>query len=137
MLTAPSTGGTAARTVDEQFFDLICSDADLVAAEFEAIVAAEWPEPPTRRPGRGTAGGHRGAGGARRPADAVRDLGPPACEPQIDRWARERSPPRRQTPPDPWHQQESKVGGRHTDLNQSERGDRSPACTTRHRASDA
>jgi hypothetical protein len=39
MPTTPATGDTTARTVDEQFFDLICNDADLLAAEFDAIIA--------------------------------------------------------------------------------------------------
>ena len=51
MPTTPATGDTTARTVDEQFLDLICNDADLLAAEFDAIIAAEWPEPPPDRPG--------------------------------------------------------------------------------------
>ena len=93
MPTAPPKGDTPARTVDEQFFELICRDADLVAAEFEAIIAAEWPEPPAGRPVRGTAGGPRGSGGAIRPVAAVRDSGSPARDPHIDPRARERSPP--------------------------------------------
>jgi hypothetical protein len=38
---------TVTRTVDEQFLTLICSDEDLLRAEFDAIIAAEWPGPPT------------------------------------------------------------------------------------------
>jgi hypothetical protein len=37
-------------TVD-QFIDVVCAEEDLLRAEFEAIVAAEWPEPPSRHPG--------------------------------------------------------------------------------------
>ena len=33
MPTTPVTGGSVARTVDEQFLDLICSDEDLLRAE--------------------------------------------------------------------------------------------------------
>ena len=40
MPTTPSTSRTAP-TVDEQFLDLICGDADLLAAEFDAIIAAD------------------------------------------------------------------------------------------------
>jgi hypothetical protein len=99
MPTAGLTGDTrdtAAPTVDEQFLDLICNDPDLVAAEFDAIIAAEWPEPPARRPGRSEAGGQPGSGGARRAADAARDPGPREPDPDIARWARQRSPPLRQ-----------------------------------------
>ncbi|HEY7271923.1 MAG TPA: hypothetical protein VH502_04245 [Actinoplanes sp.] len=72
MPTPPATGNTTARTVDDQFLDLICSDADLLAAEFDAIIAAEWREPPADRPGRGAAGEHPGSGAARRAAEPVR-----------------------------------------------------------------
>ncbi|MGW5237755.1 hypothetical protein ACWEOW_02360 [Monashia sp. NPDC004114] len=98
-LAAPATGDTSdttetsAATVDEQFLDLICNDPDLVAAEFEAIIAAEWPEPPTRLPGRGAAGGPSGGGGVRRAVDTGPDHRWPAPDPQIRRWARQRSPP--------------------------------------------
>ncbi len=95
-ITAPATGDTgdaAALTVDEQFLDLICSDADLVAAEFEAIIAAEWPDPPTRRPGRGITGGQSGSGRARGTGDPVPGPGSPPRQPEIHRWARQRSPP--------------------------------------------
>ena len=71
MPTTPATGGTTARTVDEQFLDLICNDADLLAAEFDAIIAAEWPDA-AGRPGRHAA--------------------PPAGTPPAG------SPPRRPTP---------------------------------------
>jgi hypothetical protein len=36
----------AARTTDEQFLDLVCADDELLRAEFDAIIAAEWPTPP-------------------------------------------------------------------------------------------
>ena len=32
--------------VDQKLIDLICDDPDLLAAEFDAIIAAEWPTPP-------------------------------------------------------------------------------------------
>ena len=34
------------RSIDEQFLDLLCADEDLLAAEFAAIITAEWPTPP-------------------------------------------------------------------------------------------
>ena len=50
MPTTRATRDTRARTVDEQFLDLICSDEDLLRAEFDAIIAAEWSSPPTTTP---------------------------------------------------------------------------------------
>jgi len=34
----------------DAFVDLVCQDDDLVRAEFDAIVAAAWPEPPAPPP---------------------------------------------------------------------------------------
>jgi hypothetical protein len=42
--TQPST-----RAMDEQFCELLCADEDLLRAEFDAIIAAEWPSPATGR----------------------------------------------------------------------------------------
>jgi hypothetical protein len=109
MPTAPATGDTTARTVDEQFLDLICSDADLLAAEFDAIIAAEWPEPPPDTPGRG-ADGPPGRGAARRAAARVRDPVSRARHPGIGGWARQRSPPRSDIRPTTGR----KAGYRHT-----------------------
>lgn len=94
MPSAPAPGDTTARTVDEQFVDLICGDADLLAAAFDAIIAAEWPEPPAGRPGHGSAaGGHPGRGAARRATQPVRGLVDRPRHPGIGGWARQRSPP--------------------------------------------
>ena len=35
--------------VDEEFMALVCADEELLAAEFEAIIAAGWPPPPRPR----------------------------------------------------------------------------------------
>jgi hypothetical protein len=93
MPSAPAITDTTARTVDEQFLDLICSDADLLAAEFDAIIAAEWPKPPADMPGRGAAGAHPGSGAARRAAEPDRGPVAPPRHPAIRGWARQRSPP--------------------------------------------
>ena len=92
MPTTPPTSETA-WTVEEQFLDLIYGDTDLLAAEFDAIIAAEWPEPPADRPGRSVAGRHPGGGPSRRAADPV--LGPVSRprHPGLGGWARQRSPP--------------------------------------------
>jgi hypothetical protein len=99
MPTTPHTSETA-RTVDEQFLDLICSDADLLAAEFDAIVAVEWPEPPADTPGRSAAGRHSGSGPARRAAEPVRGPVSRPRHPGTGGWARQRSPPLRPPTPD-------------------------------------
>jgi len=36
----------AAVGTDEVFVDLVCADDDLLRAEFEAIIEANWPAPP-------------------------------------------------------------------------------------------
>ena len=63
-------GSRATLGTDEQFLQLIYADEDLLRAEFDAIIAAEWPSPPPvepasagadGRPGRGERRGHIGA----------------------------------------------------------------------------
>jgi hypothetical protein len=111
MPTTPATADPTARSIDEQFLELICADADLLAAEFDAIVAAEWPEPPPAdRPGSGAAGRQPGRGAARRAADPVRGPVPRPRPADIGGWARQRSPPRSDTRPTTGR----KAGDRHT-----------------------
>jgi hypothetical protein len=93
MPTTPATANTLRANVDEQFFDLICSDPDLLQVEFDAIIAAEWPGPPATRPGRGAAReqpipqpAHRAAARTGSPVTRPR-------RPGIGGWARQRSPP--------------------------------------------
>ena len=92
MPTTPATGDTITGTVDEQFLDLICSDEDLLRAEFDAIITAEWPSPPANTPGRGAADGRPASGAHRQPV--VRVAGPVARprHPGIGGWARQLSP---------------------------------------------
>jgi hypothetical protein len=95
----PATGDPTARRIDEQFLDLICNDQDLLTAEFDAIIAAEWPNPPANPPG-GAVGGRPPASGAAR-WETVRIRGA-VCRPRhpgIGGWARQRSPPPRQPRP--------------------------------------
>src|SRR5437763_1000404 len=66
---------------------------DLPAAAFDAIVAAEWPEPPAIRPVRGALDGHPGSGPGRRAAEAARGPVSRPRHPGIGEWARQRSPP--------------------------------------------
>jgi hypothetical protein len=97
MPTTLVTGETTARTVDEQFLDLVCHEQDLLAAEFDAIIAAEWPTPPADRPGRGAVGRHAD-GEADRTADPVPGSVSRPRHPGVGGWARQRSPPFSVTP---------------------------------------
>ena len=103
------TGGSLARTVDEQFLDLICNDEDLLAAEFDAIIAAEWPRPPANTPGRGAADGRPASGAHRRTVARIAGPGGRPRHPGIGGWARQLSPCRRQPRPTT-----GKAGDRHT-----------------------
>jgi len=93
MPTTPALADTAARTVDEQFLALMCSDEDLLRAEFDAIITAEWPSPPTTTPRRGAAhrqpASHTHRGGGAPVAGAVAR----PRHPGIGGWVRQRSPP--------------------------------------------
>lgn len=92
-MTDPHPRGGVARFSDEQFVDLIFSDDELVQAEFDAIIAAEWPSRPPGRPSRDTPDGgnhdggqYRGTGGR-----ASRPLRPQHSG--VRGWSRQRSPP--------------------------------------------
>ncbi|MEO8887790.1 MAG: hypothetical protein ABI429_00595 [Jatrophihabitantaceae bacterium] len=101
MSTMTDPRSDVARGSDEQFLDLICSDDGFVQAEFDAIIAAEWPSPPPDRPGREIPGGRPpGLGGHQHPEPASPDGLPlrPA-HPGVGAWSRQRSPP---TPTDRW-----------------------------------
>jgi hypothetical protein len=82
-------------SVDDQFLDMVCADEDLLRAEFEAIIAAKWPTPPTPR-------GHRARvpprpTGIRRPRPPRSgQVGQRPRHPGVGGWARQRSPPPRQ-----------------------------------------
>ncbi|HET8615829.1 MAG TPA: hypothetical protein VFL94_09915 [Actinomycetales bacterium] len=90
----PARQDVLGQPIDEQLLDLICADPELLAAEFDSIVAAEWPIPPV------THLRHAAAAG---PPDRTLgrlclDVGALAFRPHhpgIGGWARERSPPRR------------------------------------------
>ena len=92
MPTSPVFGSVAA-SVDEQFLDLLCSDEDLLRAEFDAIIAAEWPTPPTDDPaGDGVAGHHQRPGGTRGDTRVAAVPITPR-HPGVGGWGRPRSPP--------------------------------------------
>jgi hypothetical protein len=96
MLTVSTRGDRAAVTDTGEFFALVFSDEELLRAEFDAIVAAEWPGPPPAEPGTSigvkppapTAGSRPFISGARVTKQPRR--------PGIGGWARQRSPPARQ-----------------------------------------
>ena len=80
--------------VEQAFLDLVCADEQLLRAEFDAIIAREWPtrRPPVRRswvwPGTDPDPRRRLARRGWRPF-----LGH-ARPPGARRWRRQRSPPR-------------------------------------------
>ena len=87
------TSGPAAPSVEAQFVDLLCDDPDLLQAEFDAIIAAEWPEPPGHRFSRGPAGGYPDSRGYGRAAEPVGSTATRPRHPGIGGWSRQRSPP--------------------------------------------
>jgi hypothetical protein len=93
MPTTLAISDPATWTVDEQFLDLICNDQDLLAAEFDAIIAAEWPGPPANPPGHGATSRHLINGAGRRVTARVRGAVSQPPHPGIGGWARQRSPP--------------------------------------------
>ncbi len=92
-------GGSNAGTIDEEFLDLVCSDEELLRAEFEAIVAAEWPMPPMRPPRPSPAGRPPSPRRVTWWADTSGRLVSRPRHPGIGGWGRQRSPPRRRHPP--------------------------------------
>lgn len=77
------------RDVGEQFIELVCADDDLLAAEFEAIIAAGWPPQESTSPEGAT-------------SDASEDTSPrPAPTRAHARWMPSRSTSRERSPPPP------------------------------------
>jgi hypothetical protein len=93
MATNPASDARVEPSVDDQFLDMVCADADLLRAEFEAIVAAEWltppmtphPQHPARVPPRPSQ--------TRRHLPCSGQVRQRPCHPGIGGWARQRSPP--------------------------------------------
>ena len=75
----------------EDFLDVLCGHQELVDAEFEAIVAANWPQAPTRPPQRRIRGGDHPDACVRRTGWALRGIGEGYR--RIGAWPRQRSPP--------------------------------------------
>jgi hypothetical protein len=79
------------RDVDEELVELVCADDELLAAEFEAIIAANWPPSDTPSSEGAT-------------ADATDDISPtPASTRRPARWMPSRSTRRQRSPPSPDH----------------------------------
>jgi len=91
-------GAADTRSVEDQFLDLLLADDELLRAEFDAIIAAEWPSPPsTTSPRRGAAHRHPGQPYTHRRGGApVAGAVARPRHPGIGGWARQRSPPPRQ-----------------------------------------
>jgi len=94
MATQAVTGTSVAPDVDEQFLALICSDGALLRAEFDAIIAGEWPDPPASTPGCGFIA-RQPTTGARRAVVPLAGLPARLRHPGIGGWVRQRSPPPR------------------------------------------
>lgn len=82
-----------ARSIEEEFLELVCADEELLRAEFDAIIAQEWPSsrPPARREATSTgAGPYRPREPGRRGERALRDE---TRHPHGRLQGRQRSPP--------------------------------------------
>jgi len=91
--TLPPVASDAALTADEEFLALLCADEELLRAEFDAIIAAEWPTTPPRRPCGEHAAGPSSHSSARRFRAGQLRLPNWPRRPGIGGWARQRSPP--------------------------------------------
>jgi hypothetical protein len=90
----PDTGSPSAQALDDLFLELMCSDEQLLLAEFEAIIAEAWGGPGSGRPAAVAAA--LPSAGTDRPAAG--DQWPPAgssARSRVDRVGRQRSPPPR------------------------------------------
>jgi hypothetical protein len=93
-----AVAASTTQTTDE-FLELVCADEQLLRAEFDAIIAAQWPgSEPGPPDDRGPAPVGRGPGGRSdgpsRPGgrERIRPDSRPR-HPGADEWARQRSPP--------------------------------------------
>jgi len=90
-ISLPAGAGDT-HSVEDQFLDLLLADDDLVQAEFDAIIAAEWPGPPPNLPRRRVVGGPD-PGGRRRPRATATKSSVAGRRPAAEESARQRSPP--------------------------------------------
>ena len=94
---APTQADAPRRPDDSRL--LLVADEQSVRDEFDAIIAAEWPTPPTSRPAR-RAGVKRSHPSRARwqAADHNRQAPTRLAHPGIGRWGSPRSPPRQPNP---------------------------------------
>jgi hypothetical protein len=94
MDSTPGVADRVARTdADEEFLALMCADEQLLRAEFDAIIAAEWASPPPAMPDRGAGAGRPAREARSRAVDRGAGLPTRPQHPGIGGWARQRSPP--------------------------------------------
>lgn len=94
IICPPSTDAVREDELD-QFWELLCSDEELLNAQFDAIIAGEWPDQP--RPSGGHVAGHRPVEAPEEEQRRPGRLAPPSGRPCIGRVPRQRSPPREAT----------------------------------------
>jgi hypothetical protein len=88
----PAATDVAATAELDAFLDLLCGDVELLRAEFDDIVAAEWPRPPSRRAV--VHDQHGGNGGPAQGTGCLRGTEPSADHDiSVDGPCRQRSPP--------------------------------------------
>lgn len=91
MLSMSPPSGTRDTDRESDFWSLLLADPDLLQAEFDAIVAAEWPDRPSVPPRRGIPGlPHPGNPSRGR---SPRRRWPSGCRWEEDGRPRQRSPP--------------------------------------------
>jgi hypothetical protein len=94
MPSNPTPDARVEPSLDDQFLDLVCADEELLRAEFEAIIAAEWPIPPAAPPPRHPARIPPPPTGTRRPRlPRSGQVSQRPRHPGVGGWARQRSPP--------------------------------------------
>ena len=107
------------RSTEEQFLDLLLADEELLRAEFDAIIAAEWPGPPPIPPDRRVRGEPDPGATRRHRATATR-----RADPGDPGWTRRRGNAHRRPRPLTSRQEERQVIAYTGRLTQT-RGDRS------------
>ncbi len=95
MPTIPAPHQESTLAADDVFLAIVCLDEDVVRAEFDAIIAAEWPDPPPDEPAEHDAVIHSPDAGRQRPANGRAPLDDRPRHPGIGGWSRQRSPPPR------------------------------------------
>ena len=86
-------GVDTTRRVDETFLELLCADEELLRAEFDAIIAAEWPSAPPGLPGLSADAEQRRRRTRQRREASAATLPRWHRDPGAGGWYRQRSPP--------------------------------------------